>query len=149
MINLNEVLDMWAVDGVIDDKNLDSASRDSAVLHSKYLDLYNQSRINLKSNEHKMKIMLKEKWLYYGGKMTKSDLDERKWDYDAFDGMTSPLKSDMHYYYNSDKDLQALEMKIEALGIIRDTLKEIMDNIKWRHVNIKNMISWKMFQAGA
>ena len=31
---------------------------------------------------------------------------------------------------------------------IVNCLKEIMDNIKWRHQNIKNMIEWRKFTSG-
>jgi hypothetical protein len=29
-----------------------------------------------------------------------------------------------------------------------ETLQDIMDNIKWRHSNIRNIIDWKKFTAG-
>jgi hypothetical protein len=29
-----------------------------------------------------------------------------------------------------------------------DTLKEIVDNLKWRHQTVGNIIRWKQFEAG-
>ena len=37
---------------------------------------------------------------------------------------------------------------IEYLKEVCDTTKEIMENIKWRHQNIKNMIEWRKFTSG-
>ncbi len=148
MLDLNKIMEMWEEDSKIDKYNLDVTARDDAVLHSKYLNLYNQARMNLKYQEQKMAIMLKEKWLYYNGKFDKAALDKRHWKYDPFDGMTTPLKSDMHYYFNSDPDMQELELKIEGLKVIRDSLKDIMDSVKWRSTTIKNIITWQIFTNG-
>ena len=40
MHQLDEILEMWKKDAPIDEMALDEASRDSAKLHSKYLELY-------------------------------------------------------------------------------------------------------------
>ena len=39
-MNLESILAMWKQDSEIDEVQLDESSRDSAKLHSKYLDLY-------------------------------------------------------------------------------------------------------------
>jgi len=149
MLDLNKIMEMWEVDCKIDQYNLDETSRNTPVLHSKYLGLINQAKMIHKYNSQKLAIMLKEKWLYYNGKLDKKDIDRKQWKYDPFDGMSKPLKGDMHYYYNSDKDLQELETKVEACQIIIDTLKEIMDQLKWKHQTIKNIIEWRKFESGA
>ena len=40
MNNLENIIEMWKKDAVIDEMNLGEASRESAKLHSKYLELY-------------------------------------------------------------------------------------------------------------
>jgi len=55
----------------------------------------------------------------------------------------------MDYYYDADTDIQRSEERIYEWKIIVETLTEIIDNIKWRHQTIGNMIKWKMFEAGA
>jgi hypothetical protein len=55
----------------------------------------------------------------------------------------------MEYYYKTDPDLSKIESQIEYKKVIIDTLIDIMDNIKWRHQNIRNIIDWKKFTAGA
>jgi len=58
------------------------------------------------------------------------------------------MKGDLNYYYDADEDIQKVIMQIEYRKALRDTLKEIMENIKWRHQNIGNMIKWRQFVSG-
>ena len=147
MNNLQEILEMWKKDSVIDELNLDESSRDSAKLHSKYLEILSVNRIKLKKAELDFKVLLKDKWLHYNGKMSKEVMDTKGWDYDPLGGLTV-LKGDMDYYYDSDPLIQKAQTKIEYLKEVVDTLKEILDNIKWRHQTIKNMIEWRKFTSG-
>ena len=71
MNNLQQILEMWKKDGVIDEVNLDETSRDSAKLHGKYLELLSVNRMKLKKAELDFKVVLRDKWLHYNGKMPK------------------------------------------------------------------------------
>lgn len=148
MIDLQNVLKEWETDSVIDDMNLDEESRKAANLHAKYLQLYSLAKLQLKKSEMSQKSLLKDKWLYYGGKMTAEDIEDRGWEYDPFDGL-KVLKTDMDRYYDADPDIQKSEEKVEYWKTVVAALKEILDNVKWRHQTIKNILEWKKFQAGA
>lgn len=148
MFITDEILSMWKEDCVIDDHMLDQAAMDGARLHAKYLEMYSVNKMQLKKAEFDFKTLLKAKWLWYNGKMTKEDMDENGWEYDPFHGGVKPLKGDMDYYYDADVDIQKAQGKIELLKINQETLKEIMDNIRWRHQNIKNAIEWRKFTSG-
>jgi len=39
-------------------------------------------------------------------------------------------------------------MQIEYQKTYVEVCKEILDNIKWRHTQIKNIIDWRRFQSG-
>ena len=147
MNNLQEILEMWKKDSVIDEMNLDEASRNSAKLHGKYLELLSVNRMKLKKAELDFKVLLKDKWLHYNGKMSREEIDAKGWDYDPLGGLTV-LKGDMDYYYDSDPIIQEHQAKIQYIQELCDTLKEILDNIKWRHQTIKNMIEWRKFTSG-
>ena len=149
MLQLDDILKLWEQDSRIDEVNLDETSVKSAALHSKYLELYSLAKLNLKKKELSMAYLRKDKWLYYNGKMTKEEMDAKGWAYDPFHGMAKPLKSDMDMFYNTDPDIMKLQGQIEYQSTIVDTLKDIMDNIKWRHTTIKNIIDWKRFTSGA
>ena len=86
-------------------------------------------------------------WLWYNGKLSKAQIDELGWSYDPLDGLKI-LKGEMDYYYDSDIHIQEAQARIELLKVQIDTLKEILENIKWRHQTIKNMIEWRKFTSG-
>lgn len=148
MMDLQSVLNEWEKDCAIDDMKLDEASRESPKLHAKYLSLLSNYKLMLKRAEFKQKDLLKDKWLYYNGKMDEDTLRKKGWNPDPFDGLKI-LKGELEYYYESDPEIQKSEEKIQYYKTIIDTLEEIIENIKWRHQNIKNIIEWKKFQSGS
>ena len=147
MIDLKSILEMWQKDSVIDEMQLDESSRDSAKLHGKYLELMSVNKLTLKRKESEFKVLLKNKWLHYNGKLSKEELDKLGWEYDPLNGLTV-LKGDMDKFYDSDPVIQEAQSKIEYLEEFDKTLKEILENIKWRHQNIKNMIECRKFTSG-
>jgi hypothetical protein len=146
-MNIEILLDMWKKDAPIDEMALDEASRDSAKLHSKYLELYSVAKLRLKKLELDFKPLLRDKFLHYGGKLSQEELDTKGWEYDPLGGLTV-LKGDMNKWYDADPLIQEHQLKIAMQEEIVSILKEIMDNIKWRHQNIKNMIEWRKFTSG-
>lgn len=62
-------MDMWQKDSQIDPVQLDEASRQAPILHAKYLELLSTTKLQLKRAEFAQKTLLKQKWLYYNGKM--------------------------------------------------------------------------------
>lgn len=147
MNNLENIIEMWKKDAVIDDMNLGDASRESAKLHSKYLELYSVNKLKLRKLELDFKVLLRDKWSHYNGKLSKEEMDEKGWDYDPMNGLTV-LKGDMDKWYDADPLIQEAQLKIEYTKELVETLKEIMDNIKWRHQSIKNAIEWHKFTSG-
>jgi len=147
-MTLDEIIIMWKEDSVIDDVCLDDETTKSAKLHSKYLELFSVAKLQLKRLDIEFDKLTKEKWLYFGGKMTKEDMDQRGWKYDPFDGSSKPLKSDMDIYYKTDEDMIKLKAKMDYQKTIIETLEEIMNNLRWRHTYIKNIIDFKKFTSG-
>ena len=146
-MQLEQILDMWKKDSIIDEMRLDESSRDCAKLHSKYLDLYSVAKLKLKNLDLEYKIILRDKFLHYGGKLSQIELDEKGWDYDPLNGLTV-LKGDMDKWYDADEVIQTHQKKMAYQQEVVDTLKEILDNVKWRHQTIKNMIEWRKFTSG-
>ena len=146
-MTLDEIHEMWKRDSQLDEMNLDNASRDAAKLHSKYLELHSHAKLHVKKLELDFKVLLRDKWLWYNGKMPKEKIDELGWKYDALDGLKI-LKGEMDYYYDADQHIQEAQAKIELYKTQVETFKEILENIKWRHQTIKNMIEWRKFTSG-
>ena len=147
MMDMKTILEEWEKDCVIDDMNLDESSRITPTLHAKYLQLLSNHKLMLRRAEFKQKELLKDKWLYYNGKMNQEEVETRGWDPDPFDGLKI-MKGEMDYYYDADPDIQRSEEKIQYYKVTIDTLTDIIDNIKWRHQTIGNIIKWRQFQSG-
>jgi hypothetical protein len=92
-------------------------------------------------------VLLKDKWLWYNGKMTRAEQDAKGWGYDPLNGLKI-LKGDMDYFYNSDQHIQSAKAQLDYIKTLIETMTDIMDNIKWRHQNIKNAIEWRKFTSG-
>lgn len=147
MIDLQNVLKEWDKDCQIDSMNLDESARLSPNLHSKYLQLYSVAKLQLKKVEHSQKVLLKKKYLYYNGKMSQEEIEREGWPYDPFDGLHI-IKTNLEYYYDSDLDIQTSEEKVEYWKTVISTLKDILENIKWRQQTIRNIIDFRKFQSG-
>ena len=147
-MTLDEIMKMWEVDCEIDDLALDDETKKTSKLHAKYLELVNVNRLQRAKLDSDLDTLKKDKWLYYTGKMTKQDMDSRGWAYDPFNGGIKPLKSELSFYYDSDEDIVKVKQKIEYQKTIGNLLEEIMNNLRWRHTHVKNIIDWKKFVSG-
>ena len=76
-MNIEKILEMWNKDSQIDEFKLDEATRDTAKLHAKYLELLTVHKLQLRRKEADFKVLLKDKWLYYNGKMSQQEMDDR------------------------------------------------------------------------
>jgi len=147
-MNTEQILEMWKNDGQIDELKLDDTTIRMARIHSKYLELLTIAKMTRKKYDLEYKTLLKDKWLYYNGKLSKDQIDTFKWQYDPFGGLNKPLKGDMNYYYDADTDIQRSQALLEVQKIQVETIEEIMSTIRWRHQNIGNIIKWRSFEAG-
>ena len=146
-LDLNSVLEMWKEDCKIEEFKLDETSRHTPSLHAKYLEIRSLTKLKMQESELEQKALLKNKWLYYNGKMDHETLKEKGWNPDPFDGL-KVLKGEMDYYYDSDPEIQESEELIQYWKTYVETVTEIIDNLKWRHQTISNMIRWKQFESG-
>ena len=146
MLQLNDILEQWKSDSLIE-MPLDESSQKTPKLHSKYLELLSLAKFQLKKAEMEQKTLLKEKWLYYNGKLSEEEIIEKGWSPDPFNGLKI-LKGEIDYYYDADPEIQKSEEKIEYYKNTVSVLTEIVDTIKWRHQTIGNMIKWKVFESG-
>ena len=147
MIDLESILKEWQEDCEISQHQLDEVSRQTPSLHAKYLQYLALAKLQLKRSENNQKTLLKQKFLYYNGKMSQEEILATGWDLDPFNGLRM-LKGEMDYYYDSDPEIQKSEEKIIYHKTLIESLSNIVDTFKWRHQTIKNMIDWRKFEAG-
>ena len=146
-MNLETIHEEWSVDSKIEFNQLDVSSMDTPRLHAKYLKLYSDAKLKLKHSEMQQQILLKNKFLWYNGKMHQGDIERLGWNPDPFDGLKI-MKGDFSYYYDSDPEIQTSEAKLSYIKETVNTLKEIIESLKWRHTTISNMIRYRQFEAG-
>ena len=147
MIDLESILKEWQEDCEISQHQLDEVSRQTPSLHAKYLQYLALAKLQLKRSENNQKTLLKQKFLYYNGKMSQEEIVATGWDLDPFNGLRM-LKGELEYYYDSDPEIQKSEEKIVYHKTLIETLTNIVDTLKWRHQTIKNMIDFRKFEAG-
>ena len=145
---LSDIQEMWKKDCKIDDIELDASSLQVPVLHAKYSEiLANQNLIQIRY-ENQLKDLQKDKWLWYTGKLSQEEIQEKNWDYDPFNGLTI-LKSDYDKFFGADKDIQTAVEKLEYCRVVGEYLQDIVSQLTWRHQTIKNIIEWRRYMAGA
>jgi hypothetical protein len=146
-MNLDDILQQWSVDCEIK-HNLEESSRETPKVHSKYLGYITQAKLLLRRAEDNQQVLLKNKFLWYNGKLSREEVESFGWDPDPFDGLKI-MKGDMSYYYESDPEIQQSEAKIVYYKTMIETLKEIIDTLKWRHQQIGNILKWRQFESGS
>ena len=104
MVNLESILAEWKEDSQISKNQLDEVSRITPALHSKYLEYLSLTKLRLKRAEFDQKNLLKEKWLYYEGKMPQEDIEKRGWKADPYDGLVITTKGCLLYTSPSPRD---------------------------------------------
>jgi hypothetical protein len=128
----------------IKDAELDTESLRIPQLHNKYLNMLHDEKIMLQALRIKRKILLKDKWEYYTGKMDEDTLKQKGWE--PFN--LKILKQDVDMYIESDSDMIAIESKVflqqERVEFLQETVKAI-NNLQW---HIRDAIAWRKFING-
>ena len=148
MKSLESIKSEWTEECSINDIELDVSSLDVPRLHAKYSEYLTDWKLVEKKLNLKYKELLKNKWLWFNGKLSQSEIEDLGWDYDPFNGLKI-MKGDFNYFFESDKDLQEMKGKMDTAKVTIEYLTEIIDMLKWRHQTIKNIIEWRKFMAGA
>ena len=140
-MNLEELQEMSAKDLQIDDTKLDIESLKIPELYGKYLKIFTRWNLLLKQVEFKHKVLFRQKWEYYGGKLDPEVYKEKPLDLKI-------LKQDVPIYLEGDEELiqsqHAVEYHKECVTMQRD-----VQDVKQRGFQIKNAIDWKRFMEGS
>jgi len=101
-------------------------------------------KIILEKIESKLKILKRDKWLYYSGKMSDEELKRKGWE--PFD--LAIIKQDVDRFVESDTEVIDLSNKVfaqnEKVTYIESVAKIIANKI-W---NIRSTIDWIKFTQG-
>jgi hypothetical protein len=128
----------------INDAELDGESLRIPQLHNKYLNILHDEKLILQSLRVKRRILLREKWEYYTGKMDQDTLTKKGWE--PFN--LKILKQDVDMYLESDSDMMTIESKLflqeEKVNFLQETIK-VINNLQW---HIRDAIAWRKFVNG-
>ena len=141
---LEMIHELWDVDSKIDDLELDLESLKIPQLHSKYMKILNDENRILSRMMFSHKMLEKDKYEYYSGKMCEEDLKERNWE-----PLTLKiLKGDIPKYMDGDptisQNLVIISDQREKVGL----LSSIIGSINNLSFVITNAIKWKQFTNG-
>jgi hypothetical protein len=138
MDTIEQVLENWEKDSVIDQTEPSRELIRIPLLHSKYLNVLTRSKLASKKAQFDYLQLKKKKWEYYTGKLSKDELDALGWEPFPF-----TLKSDINLYIESDSDLiQLLKKKIIHDEIV-SVVEAIMSELKSRTFQLRDVISWQ------
>jgi len=144
-MTLEELKLQAELDVVIDANHLDDESLRIPQLHNKYLCILLDEKVIFEKIESKLKILKRDKWLYYSGKMSKDDLEKRGWE--PFD--LAILKQDLDRFIESDNEVITLSNRLfvqkEKVAYLESVVKIIANKI-W---NIRSTIEWIKFTQGS
>ena len=143
-MNIERIREMAETDLKMDGTELADESVRIPQLHGKYLNIFHDESLILRKHEADYKILRRQKWEYYSGKMSKDELTALGWE--QFDHRI--LRQDMDVYLDSDADLIKIQTKIDMQKQKVDYLDSIIKGINNRQWVIRNAIEWRKFMSG-
>ena len=144
-MKLTEIQEAWAKDCRIDETNLGHASAQVPMLHSKYLNLLTNSRLQLRKAESDLARLRRTKYRYYRGELSREELAELGWE--QWQGV-KPIKNEMDEFLATDDDLIAQTDRVEYFKTVYQQLESILKSISSRTWDIKSSIEWYKFSNG-
>lgn len=144
-MKLEEIESLWSEDAPINEGELGSCAADIPKLHYKYYKMLVREVLTLKKKSADLDILLKDKWMYYKGMMTKEELREHGWD--QFD-IKLITKEDVDRFMNSDKDIIRTKLEVSLIDEKVNYLKSIISSINIRNFIVRNMIEIRKFENG-
>lgn len=144
-MTLEDILNEWDKDSLIDQTRLDTAALGIPKLHSKYIRILSTEKLILRKYETNYKTLKLEKLEFYIDGPT-SDQMQKGWELPAKGRI---IKSDVAPYLEADKDIIELSLKIGIQQEKVDALKAIIDAITKMGFHIKSAIDWMRFMNGS
>lgn len=146
MATIEDLLQEWDQDSIMDDNHIDTESLNVPKLHAKYVRHLMNAKLKLTKLQNDYNILKKIKFRYYRGELTRQELQEYNWD--QWQG-TKPMKNEMDQFLDGDDDLNKLKLKVEYLNSMVYLLESILVQIKARDWQLKSILEYKKFLAGA
>lgn len=145
-MKLSEIQAEWSADSKIDELNLGREATNVAMLHSKYLSMLSNAKLQQRKAESDYNNMRRVKYRYYRGELSRDELE--KLNLEQYLG-NKPLKNEMDEFLTYDEDLNLLTDKIEYIKTLTFTLEQILRSLNSRTWDLKTAVEWQKFTNGA
>ena len=143
-MKFEEIQKLWSGDCEIDETELSQESVKIPQLHNKYLIIFHDERLRLRTMKFEHSKLLKSKREYYSGRMTEEEMEALDWE--PF--QLKLLKVDIQEYIDADDDIIELKKKSALQEEKVEYLEAIVKGLSNRGYLIKNAIDWKRFTEG-
>ena len=143
-MKFEEIQKLWSGDCEIDETELSQESVKIPQLHNKYLIIFHDERLRLRTMKFDHSKLLKVKREYFSGRMDATELEAYDWEPFQY----KLLKADIQEYIDADDDIIEGKKKISLQEEKVDYLEAIVKGLSNRGYLIKNAIDWKRFTEG-
>ena len=145
MAKLEEILDEWDKDSVVDETKLGHESSRNPMIHAKYIRMLATTKLQLRKAESSYLTTRKLYYRYYKGELTKQELLELQWN--QYQGKIL-LKSEMDEFLSTNESLIKLTDKIAYFTTMKESLESILKSIASRTWDIKTSVEYMKIQNG-
>lgn len=144
-MKIEALFEEWNKDSIIDDINLDTASLDVPKLHAKYLRIFFDDKMRMQKYEADFQVLKREKYVFYTEGHTQETRD-KGWELPPRGAI---IKSEVQIYLDSDPDIITASLKLSQQKEKVAVLKDIISNINYRHITIKNVMDYRKWSQGS
>ena len=143
-MKFEEIQKLWSGDCEIDETELSQESVKIPQLHNKYLILFHDERLRLRTMKFDHSKLLKVKREYFSGRMDETELEAYDWEPFQY----KLLKADVQEYIDADDDIIEGKKKLSLQEEKVEYLESVVKSLSTRGYLIKNAIDWKRFTEG-
>ena len=141
-MNLETLQDKWKEDCQIDTDQYGNASIIIPQLHQRWMEFYNTFSLMKKDRESEMRMLVRDKWVYYKGKASTTIYKTAPFD------LKLTTNDEIKMFIAADDDIRKLQLKIDYIEQTIFFLDGILRQINGRSYQIKNAVEWERFQSG-
>jgi hypothetical protein len=145
MMTLNEIMDQWEKNSVINKAHLADEALMGGKLHSKYMNMLVRENMQLAKTKTEYNTKLMDKYLLYTEGA--HDLATQK-AHPYLPKSGKVLKSEVEKYLNADADMIQETLKLANQQEKVDLLRSILKSVEKRSYDINNAIDHQKFMAG-
>ena len=143
-MKFEEIQYQWTLDCEIDETELSQESVKIPQLHNKYLILFHDEKLRLRTMKFDHSKLLKVKREYFSGRMDETELEAYDWEPFQY----KLLKADVQEYIDADDDIIEGKKKLSLQEEKVEYLESVVKSLTNRGYLIKNAIDWKRFTEG-